>query len=148
MFFEDLTPYSYNLPRNLDGVLNVGWLEAGHAYQRGEVTAAFALALKASVPSVTVGRMRGFHTCDLCEGEEQRQSFALGETVVWLGAAELWMPGPDGTIFASPNLIVHYVESHAYRPPDSFVEAVLGRYWRSGWHAQSVYDRLTLSAYE
>jgi hypothetical protein len=40
-----------------------------------------------------------------------------------LGDAELVVPGTDGQLFSVPNLIIHYIDAHNYRPPQAFVEA-------------------------
>ena len=39
------------------------------------------------------------------------------------GFRNLWIPGKD-VIYVAPELIVHYIEAHAYRPPDEFCKAV------------------------
>jgi len=39
-----------------------------------------------------------------------------------LGSAELWIPGTE-TLFAAPDLIVHYVREHRYLPPEAFRQA-------------------------
>lgn len=31
----------------------------------------------------------------------------------------------DGTLFAAPDFIYHYVEVHGYLPPESFIRAVM-----------------------
>lgn len=33
------------------------------------------------------------------------------------------MPGTDGQVFSVPNLIIHYIDAHNYRPPQDFVDA-------------------------
>ncbi len=48
----------------------------------------------------------------------------LGEFVV--GSAEIRVQGPRGDRYAAPDMIIHYVEAHGYRPPDDFVAGVLG----------------------
>ncbi len=35
------------------------------------------------------------------------------------------MVGQDGTVYAAPDLIYHYVVAHHYRPPDEFIQAVM-----------------------
>jgi hypothetical protein len=42
-----------------------------------------------------------------------------------LGAAEIHVDGDDGSAYAAPSLIVHYVREHGYRPPRQFRAAVL-----------------------
>jgi hypothetical protein len=31
----------------------------------------------------------------------------------------------SGTYYAAPNMIIHYVEEHGYRPRDDFIQGVL-----------------------
>ena len=39
MYYPDLSPYSYATEREIEGVLNVGWLERGIPYMHGFVHA-------------------------------------------------------------------------------------------------------------
>ncbi|WP_146209646.1 hypothetical protein [Vitiosangium sp. GDMCC 1.1324] len=36
----------------------------------------------------------------------------------------MWIPSAHH-LFIAPELIVHYITAHGYRPPDTFIEAVL-----------------------
>jgi hypothetical protein len=47
-----------------------------------------------------------------------------GEEIA-LGEAEIRVNGEGNVIFASPNLICHYIAAHGYRPPDEFMAALL-----------------------
>jgi hypothetical protein len=42
-----------------------------------------------------------------------------------LGSAEIRVPSGNGTIYVAPNLIIHYIREHGYRPPDEFIRALL-----------------------
>jgi hypothetical protein len=42
-----------------------------------------------------------------------------------VGSAEIRVHAPSGAIYAAPDMIIHYVEKHGYRPPDHFVQAVM-----------------------
>ena len=42
-----------------------------------------------------------------------------------LGTSEIRVFGQDGTIYAAPDLIYHYVIDHQYRPPDVFIDTLL-----------------------
>jgi hypothetical protein len=44
-----------------------------------------------------------------------------------LGDAEIRVTGRDGTVYAAPSLVAHYIAEHSYRPPDGFIEALLGK---------------------
>lgn len=41
-----------------------------------------------------------------------------------MGSADIWVPGVDA-VYNAPNLIVHYIRHHRYRPPECFCAAVL-----------------------
>jgi len=126
-YFADLTPYSY-LDEVEEPALNVGWLGAGHDYPQGPVPDGFADALAERVVKESVHLTRGRHKCDLggC-AHPDRPVARSGEAEETLGAAEVWPVGPDGTAYAAPTLVHHYVVEHGYRPPDEFIAAVLGR---------------------
>lgn len=55
----------------------------------------------------------GSHECDLCVSRRVREGL------------NLWIPAPEALYFA-PMMIVHYIESHMYRPPDAFITAIMG----------------------
>jgi hypothetical protein len=42
-----------------------------------------------------------------------------------VGGAEIRVTSKEGVRYAAPDMIIHYVEMHRYRPPGSFVRAVL-----------------------
>jgi len=42
-----------------------------------------------------------------------------------LGSAEVWVEGRSGRMYASPNLIYHYIRDCGYQPPAEYVQAVL-----------------------
>ena len=70
---------------------------------------------------------RGFHVCKLCDmSPTQIPTIKRGNETLKVGSAEIRVFGQDGTIYAAPNLIYHYVVDHHYRPPDLFIQAVLG----------------------
>jgi len=48
-----------------------------------------------------------------------------GEEAVTVGDAEIRVIAGDGTWFIAPTLILHYVIEHDYRPPSSFVQALM-----------------------
>src|SRR5262245_565679 len=121
MHYPDLSPYKYNLPRPLAGVVNIGWLDNDHPFERGIVPEGFSERLKWAMSALSVNRMRGFHVCDMCASKGLIQYdepiWLMGESRLMLGSAELWVPGQGERIYAAPNLIHHYVETHGYVPP-------------------------------
>jgi hypothetical protein len=69
--------------------------------------------------------MRGYHLCDLC-GATKPIKFKVDGGEVVLGDAEMHI-SQGAKVFAAPNLLVHYIVTHEYQPPEEFVKAVLGR---------------------
>ena len=55
----------------------------------------------------------GRHECDFCSGPD----------AAWC-SMNLLIPG-RGFLFVAPDLILHYMEAHDYRPPPEFCQAVL-----------------------
>jgi hypothetical protein len=146
MFFQDLSSYSYELPRPLANVRNVGWLGKGMDYPMGSVPGLIE-SLKKWAVGASANRMRGYELCRFCppSGYEQLSTDWNGEAL-WLGSSEIWMPDGHGGIFAAPSLIIHYVEAHNYLPPSEFVEAAL-KPIPGNWDAEMVASKLIASVH-
>lgn len=115
-YFADLTPYSYSHSRFTEqpDALNVGWLEDREAFLSGNVPEGFPERLR-KLTRTPVNLYRGWHTC-WCGVGGGRDDYANGEIRV---------TGADGTVYAAPVLIAHYVDAHRYLPPQAFIDAVL-----------------------
>ncbi len=123
MYFPDLTPYRYFWGFR-QPARNCGWLDARHDFAVGPVTDDFLAALRV-LTAMPVVRALGFHVCNLC-ATDARPGFTDERGVrQLLGSAEIRAFHPRGALFAAPNLLLHYVEAHGYRPPDVFIEAAL-----------------------
>lgn len=145
MHFEDLTAYRYYLPFELSGVRNVGWLDASHPYPTGEVSESLVCKLREivcarhSIADAHVNLVRGIHPCNLC-GEE-RVEISCANAKVLLGMSEIWLPESE-RYFASPSLVLHYIERHGYVPPKEFSAAVMAFDLQQSFNAQQIYDEL------
>lgn len=122
-YFEDLSAYAYSGYFSSGEALNVGWLDSSHVFEKAPPTEELLDVLWA-VCTVSVARSRGFHLCDLCTANnlviEQRYDHKL-----ILGGAEIRVFSNDGRVYASPNLIYHYVRVHNYKPPNEFISALM-----------------------
>jgi hypothetical protein len=49
----------------------------------------------------------------------------MGNEIVELGGAQLCVGGRDGAWLIAPDLILHYVVTHRYLPPEVFIEGVM-----------------------
>lgn len=59
-----------------------------------------------------------------------------GEFVV--GHAEIRVQGPSGRRYASPDMIIHYVQEHGYQPPQDFIDGVMLGFERTVIHASTI----------
>jgi hypothetical protein len=124
MWFQDLTPYTYlKSAICISGppTLNVGWLEQGRFFESGVVPQVAVARLGLLVDHAATNATRGMHFCDLCPAGSDGPR---DESRVW-GHAEIRTVGADGTRYAAPSLVHHYVAVHGYRPPQVFVDALL-----------------------
>lgn len=120
--FADLTPYEF---LSVDGSLNVGWLGPDLPVPTGTVPQEARLRLGRFVKDHAVNRTRGWHDCHLCAIPEIPVWIDVDGEPIALGDAEIRVRGRDGTVYAAPTLIPHYLGAHGYLPPPGFVDAVL-----------------------
>ena len=138
-YYEDLSAYEY---QEIDVIrldwgrlrfrpgydrINVGWLDTPHAFTQGATPSTVLDALWEIVAGSDINVMRGFHRCSFCpRGSTDSMIWTgPGSGPVVLGHKEIRVPSLGNVMFAAPALIVHYVDTHSYRPPDEFIEAVL-----------------------
>jgi hypothetical protein len=123
-WFEDLTPYAFL--RHHDArethvrTLNIGWLEKGRPFSKGTVPSAAIERLRQLVEFAATQATRGLHFCDLCPETDDPEAWQSRS-----GHAEVRVHGADGTRYAAPVLVLHYVTVHQYAPPQAFVEGLL-----------------------
>ena len=95
----------------------VGWLHPDHEFPTGPTPPAFLASLKRlaacwgdSIEALNWPAAGGFHTCEFCERSHASGTFGVpaGDKIFWV-----------------PEMIAHYVEKHAYLPPEEFIAAVL-----------------------
>jgi hypothetical protein len=114
-FFPDMGRKS--LVAHGEHVRAVGWLHPTHPYATGSVPGEFLARLKEFIrrPSLSgddfcFPGIGGLHTCEFC---------GLAH-----GGGNLGLPC-DEVLFVFPDMTVHYIEAHAYRPPDEFIAALM-----------------------
>lgn len=114
--------------------MNVGWLDRDHEFPTGVIDPLFARKLVQLCVEHRMNVTRGWQNCQLCPwgGMERARAAGLypirigheGEQYA-LGDAEIRVTHADGSVFAAPNLVAHYVLEHHYAPPAAFVDGVL-----------------------
>jgi hypothetical protein len=126
-FIPDLAPYDYH--PGAPGALAVGWLDQSEPLITGACPDDVRDRLE-ELSHAPVGLTRGYHYCQFClltAGPPRllRADIRLYEPPdVARGNGEIWLTAPDGTKYAAPALIAHYIDEHDYLPPSSFIEAV------------------------
>lgn len=134
MYFPDLSPY---LP-HLGNVFNVGWLEKPHSFTTGVVLAEIvAKLIQAMVEKRYVQVTWGTYCCSFCAksgGYVEVGEKEVSEKRFYMGNAELWIPGKDDRIYATPTFIYHYIMDHHYQPPQEFLDAVAALDMDTNWH--------------
>jgi hypothetical protein len=114
-YYPDLSPYCY---AEAEDSLNIGWLEAPHAFPTGVPSEQFLSCLLEFCKN-PVNLMKGMHECQFCDLTYVQTH---GDCH---GNGEIRIQGLDNIIYAAPRLIFHYVEKHHYLPPKQFIDAVI-----------------------
>jgi hypothetical protein len=103
-------------------LLAIGWLEHPYSFATGATTPSIVSRLTALIEQTrAVYRQytfRGVHECSLCSASQRHPHKEVG----W-SQDNLLLPGAN-VVYAAPSGIVHYIEEHAYRPPQEFLDAV------------------------
>jgi len=122
-YFEDLSDYTYHHSYFYHpGTKNVGWLDAAHSFPKGAASEE-ELDLIWMYCKVSVAQMRGLHDCEWCPPAASNYA-KRNEEPLLLGSSEIRVFGRNGTIYAAPTLIYHYISIHHYKPPDEFLRAL------------------------
>ena len=103
-------------PEAANSLLAVGWLERGHHFTSGNIDKEIYDRLCELLQDpFQPGIFMGIHECELCQWQF---------SVKFAGSSNLFVPNGE-TIFVCPELILHYIDAHWYKPPAIFCEAVM-----------------------
>lgn len=98
--------------------LAIGFLHRKNPFATGKADKNLLPMLKPyCLEPLTVCKIGLAQKCPICN-----ERIKLDDEI--LGQAEIRVLGTDD-IYAAPNLIYHYIETHAYIPPPEFIDAVL-----------------------
>lgn len=110
-YIQDLTQYNYN--RQKSDAIAVGWLDIQHPFETGDVSADFINMLSLKKDTNITEFYMGSHTCQFCTN---KHPYAGNGTV---------FVTYNNITYAAPEMILHYVVKHKYKPPQEFIDAVL-----------------------
>ncbi|MFE5403463.1 hypothetical protein ACFQ9Z_19400 [Streptomyces sp. NPDC056580] len=128
--YDDLSEYTYFPDSVPSGVmaLNIGWLDPSQEYTHGSTPD----ILEKKLEDLTYGsrqmKTRGWHRCQLphANGEDPYPATVeISGTRIALGGAEIRVVAKSGNWLIAPDLILHYIREHSYKPPQEFITAVI-----------------------
>jgi len=129
MYFADLTKYTYSQSTisqsEKASLINIGWLDRDHEYNKGDVSPKFLdrLCDFCSLPATST---MGVHTCEICNNTNPIVCNKIRDRGVHVGSSEIWViANMSNVVYIAPDLIYHYVLDHHYLPPGEFIRAVL-----------------------
>jgi hypothetical protein len=126
-YYPDLSHYVYGRTFPEAHILNVGWLSKEKPYERGPSPQWLGSRLRDRI-AAPVNLYRGYHACEFCPEPSKKKLPGGIETFDYpeemLGNGEIRVRALDGKIYVSPVLILHYIDSHDYLPPEVFLDAV------------------------
>lgn len=109
-----------------DVLVSIGWLDSTHGYARGAVPLeVFRALVRLLVDPWQPGVFAGRSPCSLCRFSGGPGVFVFEGSNVQLGSANLFVPSIDKKVFVAPSLVAHYIDAHAYMPPEEFQAAVV-----------------------
>jgi hypothetical protein len=128
MHYADMSYYTHNLRDALVNVRNIGWLNSAATFPIGYVEPqlldilkrAFVGDGKCDAEAVLIRSAQ--HCCEICGATPGFVELAGKKKP--LGASEIWIPGEEGSFYAAPSLVIHYIETHGYLPPSEFLDAL------------------------
>jgi|SRR5271157_3416154 len=120
-------PYAPDLA-NTGPVKEVGYLWFGHSYAKGKIEK-LVLERLVAIAQKPLMYSCGFHKCNVgfCSATQIFRGEPIfryrGRTLI-LGSSDILVPN-DEAVYCAPDLILHYIRHHRYRPPECFCAAVL-----------------------
>jgi hypothetical protein len=112
-WYQDLANCNYFGQEAAEILRAVGWLSSKHAFPTGRVEHAVFLRLEELLADPWQPcAFAGVHECELCLYHCEAH-----------GVNNVFIPG-DGILFVAPELILHYMNAHGYRPPEEFCCAI------------------------
>ena len=122
--YEDFTNYTYMESRETN-TYNIGWLEGSGDITKGKVSQKFLDNLWEYV-KCPIYQTRGLHCNETLDKAGSYFKAVYNGCEIKLGDAEIRViDKQNACVYAAPNLILHYIISHDYLPPEQFINAVI-----------------------
>ncbi|MBU1342610.1 MAG: hypothetical protein KKE44_24035 [Proteobacteria bacterium] len=122
-YYSDLSSYEYIKSKAKSNILNIGWLDKDHQFNKGNIDS-FLLKKIFNLCRNAVNKTRGYHLCPFCNDPSFGVTVEINDEKIVLGSAEIWVKGENDKIYSAPDLIYHYINEHSYLPPKEFLTAI------------------------
>lgn len=121
--FEDFSKYVYR--KGELNTYNIGWLEGTRKINRGTVSNEFLNALWEYI-KCPLRQTRGLYWNRSLDILPKYFKAVYEGREIPLGGSEIRvLDERNECIYAAPNLILHYIINHHYKPPEKFIYAVI-----------------------
>lgn len=122
--YDDLSRYKLN-NIELEDVYNIGWLGDAGSFPQGMVSEEFLMNLWEYYKCPVFSTRKKYQNVSL-DGYWKFFTAASNDRESELGSSEIRVIDEEkGVIYASPDLIIHYIVNHNYMPPREYIKAVI-----------------------
>ncbi len=132
MYREELSNYHCASMFIFEEVLCVGWLDKKHPFKQKVTNEKYIEKLTeiywgSEVFDSFVNIYRCLDTCDLCGTYDSTKVYDKeSRSLISFNEAEIWIPSiKEGVYYASPSVLIHYIQDHQYSPPKEYWNAVM-----------------------
>lgn len=122
MYIKDGSSIDYDAKKEIDGRFSFGWLEneipdENKGWPDTKLRQKVLEQIHNHKDDIVIFHF-GMHECSICPSKN-----GMGE---WNGSYIITF---NNISFRCPTAIIHYIETHDYRPPDDAIEAILNGKW-------------------
>ena len=122
--YKDFSEYELNNIK-LRNVINIGWLGDAGSFPQGNVSDEFLMNLWEYYKCPVFSTRKIYQNVSL-NGYWKFFTAVFSGREIDLGSSEIRVLDKEReVIYASPDLIIHYIVNHNYRPPQEYIKAVM-----------------------
>ncbi|MBQ8188500.1 MAG: hypothetical protein IJZ44_01850 [Lachnospiraceae bacterium] len=122
--YKDFSEYELDNIK-LHNVINIGWLGEAGCFPQGNVSDEFLMNLW-EYYKCPIFSTRKIYQNEKLDGYWKFFVAIFNGREIGLGSSEVRVLDKErGVVYASPNLIIHYIVNHNYCPPQEYIKAVI-----------------------
>lgn len=122
--YKDFSEYQLD-NKKMQNVINIGWLGEKGSFPQGDASDEFLVNLW-EYYKCPVFSTRNIYQNEKLDGYWRFFTAIFNGREIGLGNSEVRVLDKErGVIYASPNLLIHYIVNHHYCPPEEYIKAVI-----------------------